>query len=108
MTILEFIMERCKKLSLPFKKEEVEVHLLLAELDPESEITKEIKLKSDKIFLDLVYDLLITPDITEGDYSVKFDRGAIKDWYSAQCSILGIEDLFLKKSDIVKDLSYLA
>lgn len=62
----------------------------------------------DKKFLEIVRMILITPDITEDDYSVKYDRKALKEWYSAECVRLGVPNLIDKGIAVVKDMSYLA
>ena len=115
MKISEFLLARTKKLSLPFSEEEVKASLRLASLDPESSIygegglgPTEDKNKIDIVFAGLVYEILISPDIKEGDYAVNFDRASIKQWYAAECERLEIPNLLISKTDVVKNLSFLA
>lgn len=63
----------------------------------------------DIVFLNLVLTLLIRPDISEGDYSEKFNKDSILKWYKLECARLGVEDLVsgvIQPS--VEDKSYLA
>ena len=89
--------------------------LRLASITPENSIYGEggvgptlDKDKIDTVFAGLVYEILISPDLKEGDYAVTFDRLSIKQWYAAECIRLKITNHLLSKTDIVKDMSFLA
>ena len=75
-------------------------------ISPETE--EEDPTKFDEIFLDLVLTLLLRPNISEGDLSISYDKDAILKWYSIECSRLGIDDLYRKSTNEVRDMSSLA
>jgi hypothetical protein len=45
---------------------------------------------SDKACLNYIRDILLMPDISEGGYSVKFDRDAVVKWYNFEVQRLGL------------------
>lgn len=108
MTVRDYFISKFQKLSINLP--EVQLNLMLASGDFSgtetfNSINKE---KLDKIFLENVYDLLIVPDVSEGDLSINFDRDAILKWYSGECIRLGVPNHIHLLDNEVKDLSFLA
>lgn len=64
--------------------------LIDAGITGSSTYTVSMKTSINIVALDLLQLLLSTPDIMEGDYSVKYDRGAIEARINILSNILGI------------------
>jgi len=56
-------------------------------------------------FVSIIPELLLRPDITEGGYSEKYDKGAIKTFYSMLCGELGLVDVFAVSQPVVRNMS---
>jgi len=54
----------------------------------------------------IIPELLLKPDITEGGFSVKWDKGAIMNYYGLLCKELGLKNQLIEQPK-VKNKSYL-
>jgi hypothetical protein len=70
----------------------LEKALLDNDLVSDDDYTKEDKEDIDFCAVDLLRGLWSAPNISEGGYSISFDRAAIKERLSALCNDLGLED----------------
>lgn len=72
--------------------------------DPDANFTQSDRQKVDLALLEIIPKLLLTPDVTEGGYSVKYDRNAISQYYRFLCEKLGVENK-LERKPTIRDAS---
>ncbi len=106
VTNKEYFQSKLRRLSITMSDADLDVFFASKQIDGAFDLTKPDDM--DKLFTEIVLELLITPDISEDDYSIKYDRKALESWYAMECSRLGMEDLLKKGKVQVKDISYLA
>lgn len=106
VTNKEYFQSKLRRLSITMSDADLDVFFASKQIDGAFDLIKPDDM--DKLFTEIVLELLIIPDISEDDYSVKYDRKALESWYAMECSRLGIGDLLKKGKVQVKDISYLA
>lgn len=106
--VKDYFQIKSKDLGITISEQRMNVFLLSNSLNGEMNVTPESAKELDKSFLGIILNLLITPDISEDDYSVKYDRKAIESWYAAECIRLGVQNGLNKGKNQVKDMSFLA
>lgn len=106
ITNKDYFQSRLRRLSITMSDEDLEVFFVSKQMTGSSDLTKPDDM--DKALMEIVLELLITPDISEDDYSIKYDRKALESWYAMECTRLGIENLLNKGKVQVKDISSLA
>ena len=108
MTVKEFFISKFQKLSISLPEAQLNLVLASGGFQGTENFDITTQEKADKAFLQNVGDILLMPDFSEGDLSIKFDRKAIQKWYAAECLRLGLPNYLELGSNEVKDLSYLA
>ncbi|WP_131535462.1 DUF6706 family protein [Pedobacter nototheniae] len=87
--------------------EELEAVLVDQEITPEMEYTPALANKIKKALISIIPELLLAPDISQGDYSIKYKVDGIKAYYSMLCKEAGEQDVFNPSKDIIVDKSAL-
>ena len=105
MTIGEYFTSRGEMISIAASPARVAMFVSSAGLNEADEVTAENALNVRKAFLNAVLFLLVTPDISEDSYSVRFDRTAVANIYRIEAAELGIPN---RLDSVVVDKSYLA
>ncbi|MCJ8153243.1 hypothetical protein MKJ01_05640 [Chryseobacterium sp. SSA4.19] len=106
VTNKEYFQSKLRRLSITMSDADLDVFFASKQIDGAFDLTKPDDM--DKLFTEIVLELLIVPDISEDDYSIKYDRKSLESWYAMECSRLGIDDLLKKGKFQVKDISFLA
>jgi len=77
--------------------------LIDMELTPETEYNVQLSEKVKKIMISVIPELLLAPDISQGDYSIKYKVDGIKAYYSILCGELGLPDIYNPVQDTIID-----
>lgn len=100
-----YFISKSEVLGLDFTDSALETFLDIAGLDPDAEDDRK---KQDTAFLEVVKALLFRPtSISEGDFSVRYDKDALMTWFRMEARRLGLDE---DGSELgtVKDMSFLA
>ncbi|WP_394265188.1 DUF6706 family protein [Bergeyella zoohelcum] len=108
VSVSDYFKRKVGVLGVNISEEYLEVFMISNNINSLEYVTPTSVKELDKKFLEIIRMILIMPDITEDDYSVKYDRKALKEWYSAECVRLGVPNLIDKGIGVVKDMSHLA
>ncbi|MEE3723990.1 DUF6706 family protein [Riemerella anatipestifer] len=104
MTIGEYIKEKLNLWSVSHSDALISAELSKLDLQMESEYNNETASKLDLFFYNLLPEMLLLPNsISEGGYSISFDKKAVEDYYQMLCNKLGKPNLLPKP--IIKDIS---
>lgn len=106
VTNKEYFQSKLRRLSITMSDADLDVFFASKQIDGTHDLIKPDDM--DKLFTEIVLELLIVADISEDDYSIKYDRKALESWYAMECSRLGIDDLLKKGKVQVRDISFLA
>lgn len=71
----------------------IDLALINADISGAADYTKEDFESLEKVELEILHKILITPDISEGDLSIKYDRGAIRSRILFLASKYKMEDI---------------
>jgi hypothetical protein len=85
--------------------EELEAFLADQEMTADGQYTPELGMKIKMVMVAIIPELLLTPEIKQGDFSIKYNVDGIKAYYSMLCSETGLPDIYNPVSDIVRDRS---
>lgn len=108
VTVKDYFLAKMRTLGITMPDESLKVFLLSNALDENTIVLPDDAKELDKNFLEIILNLLITPDVTEDDYSIKYDRKSIMNWYAMECKRLGISNRLSDGANEVKDMSFLA
>lgn len=89
-TIQEITQARLSRYNIELSEVEIVGKLIDQGLIPTDAYTATASKHIDMVFVSVIPELLLAPDITEGGYSQKYDKAAIMAYYSLLCSQLGI------------------
>ncbi len=103
MTVLEYYQKRSSVLGLNFSTQALTDFIEVSGLATGD--TMDDKDEYDAFYIDIVKGLLIQPQsISEGQYSISYDKKALMDWYLMEARRLGVSPGIGE----VRDMSYLA
>ncbi len=91
-TIRETISATLSRYNIELSEAEIDAKLIDQDLTPTDPYSASASRSINLAIVSVIPELLLAPDITEGGYSIKFDRGAVMKFYSWLCSELGLED----------------
>lgn len=92
-TIQEYFVAKLSRYNIELNDAEIQAALLDEGLVPSDEYTPGSAVAIKTAIVKLIPELLLKPDITEGGYSEKWDKGALKLFYSLLCKELGLPDI---------------
>lgn len=102
MTIGEYIKEKTSLWSVQLSDEVITLELSRVELDSSVTISAETNL--DKFFYNVIPDIILLPkSISEGGFSISYDKDAITAYYKILASRLGLPNLLAK--DTITDIT---
>ena len=91
-TIRETISDTLARYNIELSEAEIDSKLIEQGLVPTDPFTAEASRPVKLAIVGVIPELLLMPDVTEGGYSVKYDKGALMRYYALLCSELGIPD----------------
>lgn len=93
MTVLDYIKNELSALSLVVSEIEITILLKEAKLSAEAplETAKDLT-EAKKIICKYIPSVLMKPNITEGGFSISYDRNAIMSYYNFLCGDLGLQN----------------
>ena len=91
-TIREFIQAKLSRYNIDLTEAELDAAITDQGLVSSDQYTSSASTSSLKVIASVIPELLLAPDITEGGYSIKFDRAAVTAYYKLLCAQLGIDD----------------
>jgi len=102
MTIGEYIKEKMSLWSVEYSDGMIAAELARVELLPSDVITGETNL--DKFFYNVIPDIILLPkSVSEGGYSISYDKDAIVKFYSIIARKLGLPNLLA--NDTITDIT---
>lgn len=102
MTIGEYIKEKMSLWSVELSDEVITLELSRVELDSSVTISAETNL--DKFFYNVIPDIILLPkSVSEGGFSISYDKDAITAYYKILASRLGLPNLLAK--DTITDIT---
>jgi hypothetical protein len=105
MTIGDYIQAKLKRFNFSMSAEELEAFLVDQEMTASSQYTKELSNKTKIVMVAIIPELLLAPEIKQGDFSIKYNVDGIKTYYSMLCGQTGLPDIFNPVDDTVQDRS---
>lgn len=108
VTNKEYFQSKLRRLSITMSDEDLDIFFAVKQIESSSYLEKPDDM--DKLFTEIVLELLAKPDISEDSMSIKWNRTSLENWYSIECRRLGIENLLLPVVNkiTVQDISFLA
>ncbi|OPB98929.1 hypothetical protein BAS10_04475 [Elizabethkingia meningoseptica] len=106
ITNQNYFKSKLSLLGITMSDQDLEIFFLSKEVIPTDSLTDPKQM--DVLFTEIVLGLLVRPDISEDDYSIKYNKDSLEAWYSFECTRLGIENLLKKGESEVKDMSFLS
>lgn len=93
-TVQEYFEAKLSRYNIELSDVETEAALIEEGLDPTAYFTPGSTIQIKTAIVKVLPELLLKPDITEGGYSEKWDKGAVKLFYSLLCGELNLPDVF--------------
>ena len=103
-TIRAYITAKLARYNIEIQADELDGEIVTQGLTPTSEFTAGAATPAKRVLLSVIPGLLLQPDITEGGYSMKFDREGVRAFYGLLCAELGEENK-LDRQPVVRDRS---
>lgn len=94
MTIGAYIQSKLKRFNFTMSEEELEANLAEQDLTPETEYSSVLSDKTKKVLISIIPELLLAPEIRQGDFGIKYNVDGIKAYYSMLCNELGLPDIY--------------
>ncbi|MCF2498397.1 DUF6706 family protein [Dyadobacter chenhuakuii] len=91
-TIREFIQAKLSRYNIDLTEAELDAAIIDQGLTPADQYASSASKSTLKVIASVIPELLLAPDITEGGYSIKYDKGAVTSYYRLLCAQLGIDD----------------
>jgi len=88
----EVIQAKLSRYNIDLTEAELEVAISEQGLVSSDPYTSEVSTKTLKVIAGVLPELLLAPDITEGGYSIKYDKTAVLAYYKMLCADLGLPD----------------
>lgn len=108
MTIKDYFQAKFQIIGIPIDLNQADNLIIAQGIDSAKEFSAETKPDTDKVFLNIVFDMLARPNISEDDFSISYNKDALITWYKAEAKRLGVEDLISGINCEVQDMSHLA
>lgn len=107
--IRDLIISKLKRFYFMMDTVEVDVLLLDQGLDGEATYSASDAEGVKRAMISIIPELLLMPDVSQGDFSVKRNVAGLKAYYALLCKDLGIEDSVNPPDEdyIVRDKSFL-
>lgn len=93
MTIGNYIQAKLNRFHLSMGNDEIDVILSTDNLTSESEYIPSHDVIVKKALIAVIPELLLAPDLSQGDFSIKRNIAGVRAYYSLLCKELGMPDL---------------
>lgn len=91
-TVKEYLQTKLSKFDVEVIEMELEILFLEGETKLNTEInTPNVLVDAKKALVTFIPELLLRPEINEGEFKIKFDRDGILAFYKLLCNELGID-----------------
>lgn len=91
MTVLQFLQTKLSKFDIEVDQGELEILFLESDTKLTTEVdSTSVLVEAKKALVTFIPELLLKPEISEGEFKIKFDREGIKEYYKLLCNELGI------------------
>lgn len=92
MALADYIKAKLRRFHL--RMDDAELNVLLAGLgeSPASELTETSMVVAKRVIVSAIPELLLVPDVSQGDYSHKLNKDAVVKYYGMLCDELGVEN----------------
>ena len=100
MTLAEFITSKLKSFQLSVSSGELEVILANHGETPNSALTNQTMIIAKQVIVETIPELLLMPDISQGDFSRKLDKSGVIAYYTLLCDELGLENKLARQPRI--------
>lgn len=92
MALADYIKTKLRRFHLSM--DDAELNVLLAGLgeSPASELTETSMVVAKRVIVSAIPELLLVPDVSQGDYSHKLNKDAVVKYYGMLCDELGVEN----------------
>ena len=104
MTIRDYVREKLNLWNVDLSDTMLEIELAKLNLSGNEAVKADTS--TDLFFYNIIPDVLLRPtSISEGGYSVSFDRKAVEEYYLFLCKKLNKNNLLINKNNQVKDIT---
>lgn len=107
MLVADYIKSKVGKFGLMIDDFELEALLLKNNIASDETYTLDSVDKTERALYYFIPELLVLSSVSEGGYSISYDREGILDYYALLCSNLGYENKLLKAQPKIKNKSNL-
>lgn len=92
MALAEFIKRKLRKFKLQIEDDELTVKIAEQGGDPVGDLTSSSMVIAKQVIVSVIPELLLEPDISQGDFSKKHNMDGILAYYGMLCDELGEEN----------------
>lgn len=107
MLVADYIKSKLGKFGVLIDDNEVEALLLKNSIASDATYTVDSVDKTEQALYDYIPELLVLSSVSEGDYSINYDKEGILDYYALLSNNLGQPNKLLVQQPKVKNKSYL-
>ena len=105
MLLSDYIKSKLARFNVTLSADELEGLLLKNSIATDTTYDASTSTDADKVMYGFIPELLVMPAISQGGYSIKFDREGILAYYRILCNDLGLADKTVTKQPKIKNLS---
>ena len=104
MKIGDYIKEKLGLWSVEMPTEMITAELSKIGILSDDEVTEKTNL--DLFFYNIIPDIMLRPNsVSEGGYSVSFDKNALQNYYNSLCNKLGKDNILEGQKNTIKDIT---
>lgn len=92
MALAAYIKKKLRKFGLSIEDDELNVMLTELGESPDGELTPSSIIVAKRVMVSTIPELLLVPDISQGDFSKKYNNDGIIAYYGMLCDELGEEN----------------
>lgn len=107
MLVADYIKSKLGKFGVTVDDNEIEALLLKNSLATDTTYTVDSVDKTERALYAFIPELLVVSSVSEGGYSISYDKEGILDYYALLCSNLGLENKLTEQQPKVRNKSYL-
>lgn len=108
MKITEFVVEKLNTWGLEYSDKLILAEMQKIGLSGEEIYADTVPEKVDLIFYNIIPDLMMMPSsVSEGGYSVSYNKQALANFYKYLCEKLGKANLLVDSNNQIKDITRL-
>lgn len=105
-TVREVIESKLATFGIELSSVEIDVLLVDANVTGTAMYSSATALGAKKVIANAIPELLLKADVTEGGYSIKWDKTGIEKYYAILCAELGMDNKLVKTPTIQDRSNY--